>query len=255
MKYKNLLAIVCMVLLFIAIIWWLFPKNQNNYTPQQHSNAIQKAQTIAKNIDSKNPIGITPKTAEKIKVDKFQPNFMWKDKEIYFKGKKLIYRFGEGNPPETALAPKDYLAKGEQDGIPYVTPITERKLQDFLSDKDLPEILDKCENYNRQEMARLNPKLPISQLPILIQPSDFDIDNILIINDENGRKEINQSIVNQMNEFFTLLNNPLAGSEFSDKCAGIAYKDTVQRIQNKFSEFTKSYVNTGEAIPSSAWLK
>lgn len=195
------------------------------------------------------------KIENKVNFDEFVPNLVWKDKFLNIHGKRLHYKFGEGNPLETALAPEDYLAKGENDGIPYVTSDTEHKLLEFLSDRDLPAILNKCENYNRKKMVRLNPNIPVNQIPILLQPSSFDIENILVIDLETGRKEINQPIINQMNEFFNLLNNPLSGSEFSDKCIGIAYSESIQRIQNKFSDFTKSYINTGEALPSSVWLK
>lgn len=250
MKNKKILALIGLLLIIavISIIYWLVPSNDS---PRNQSQTSESKEHISNNnsIQQKNLV------KEHIKIDKFNPNTVWKDKTINFNGKTLHYKFGEGNPEETALLPEDYLAKGEDDGIPYVTPITEEKLYEFLSDQDLPQVLDKCENYNRQEMARLNPNIPINQLPILLQPTDFDIENILIINKDTGRKEINQSIVNQMGEFFTLLNNPLAGSEFSDKCAGVAYKESIQRIQEKFSNFTKSYTNTGAGLPSSIWLK
>lgn len=249
MKNNKLILIFLLIVFCVLflIYWYLSPNNEKNTANKNDSSQTSQNDHFNQNMANK------PITQPDIQSVKFDPNAKWKDKVLNFKGKNLEFRFGEGNPPETALSPEEYLAKGENDGLPYVTPDTEKKLYDFLTDEDLPEVLDKCENYNRKEMVKLNPNVPQSQLPILLSPKDFDIENILVIDKETGRKEIDQTIVNQMNEFFNLLNNPLTGSEFSDKCIGPAYNNSIKRIQNKFSDFTKSYINTGEGLSGDVW--
>ncbi|MCH7335192.1 hypothetical protein [Acinetobacter sp. NIPH 2699] len=247
-KNSKLILLIVFICIFITFIYWLAPKIQSKENvgiPLDKSSLPETPSTVSNQSNDSN--------LQNIKIDKFEPKTIWKDKTLNINGKNLHYKFGEGNPIETALSPEEYLPKGEKDGIPYVTPKTEENLLNFLSDEDLPAVLDKCENYNRYEMQKLNPNIPVNQLPILLQPTDFDIENILIVDEKTGRKEINQPLVNQINEFMNLLSNPLSGTEFSDKCAGIAYKESIERIKNKYYEFTKSYVNTGDALPSETW--
>ena len=248
MKIKLFAIPICMIVVFIIYVVYSLqdiPENKsvhsNNHIENQKNN---KASASNKSEQLK-----------EIKVDKFLPNPNWKEKNLVFNGKKLHYKFGEGNPNETALQPEDYLAEGENDGIPYVTPETEKNLYDFLNDPDLPTVLDKCENYNRQNMVKLNPQLPIDQIPILLTPSDFDIENIMTINPNTGRKEINEDIANRMNEFLNILSNPIAGFEFGDQCAGTAYQQSIERIKINFSKFSKSYINGGEGINGKDWPK
>ena len=248
MKIKLFAIAICMIVVFIIYVVYSLqdiPENKsvhsNNHIENQKYN---KASASNKSEQLK-----------EIKVDKFLPNPNWKEKNLVFNGKKLHYKFGEGNPDETALQPEDYLAKGENDGIPYVTPETEKSLYDFLNDPDLPTVLDKCENYNRQNMVKLNPQLPIDQIPILLTPSDFDIENIMTITPNTGRKEINEDIANRMNEFLNILSNPIAGFEFGDQCAGTAYQQSIERIKINFSKFSKSYINGGEGIKGKDWPK
>lgn len=245
-KKIKILFLMLFVLVFAALIYWMSPDVEvPNNTEHLKEEKVDKVNNVSSEIKSNN----------KLTPVKFNPNTDWKDKTLNFNGKELNYKFGEGNPAETALSPDEYLAKGEKDGTPYVTPKTEKDLYNFLNDDDLPAVLDKCENYNRQNMIKLNPNLPVDQIPILLNPSDFDIENIMTINPETGRKEINEDIANRINEFLNILSNPMAGTEFGDKCAGIAYSQSIERIKNKFSEFNRSYINGGEGIKGSDWPK
>ena len=246
MKIKLLLILTCSILIvLVAYVVYALKHSPQNSLENPNNNI-----TNQKNDEKKSPNN--EGKIKEIKLDKFSPNPNWKDKTFIFNGKELHYKFGEGNPEETALKPEDYLAKGENDGIPYVTPETEKNLYDFLTDPDLPTVLDKCENYNRQHMLKLNPQLSVNQIPILLRPSDFDIENIMTINPNTGRKEINEDIANRMNEFLNILSNPIAGSKFSnkfgDKCAGTAYQQSIERIKINFSKFSESYINGGEGI-------
>ena len=160
-KFKILL-IVLLFVVFIALIYWMSPKSEVT----KNNTGLTENSTV-KSIGVESDVEIN--SDNKIIPVKFNPNTHWKDKQLKFNGKDLNFKFGEGNPPETALTPEEYLPKDEKDGIPYVTPNTEANLLDFLSDQDLPAVLDKCENYNRQEMQKLNPNIPASQLPVLLQ--------------------------------------------------------------------------------------
>lgn len=249
MKIKLLLILTCSILIvLVAYVLYAFKNSPQNSLENPNNNI-----TNQKNDEKKSPNNVGK--IKEIKLDKFSPNPNWKDKTFIFNGKELHYKFGEGNPEETALKPEDYLAKGENDGIPYVTPETEKNLYDFLTDPDLPTVLDKCENYNRQHMLKLNPQFSVDQIPILLRPSDFDIENIMTINPNTGRKEINEDIANRMNEFLNILSNPIAGSEFGDKCAGTAYQSSIERIKINFSKFSESYINGGEGIKGKDWPK
>lgn len=251
MKIKILVTSICLIsILLITYIIYTLKYNSSQSTNPHQTNS-------AKNIENSDSASsqVSDNKSNSLKFDKFSPNTKWQDKVIKINGKNLNYRFGEGNPKETSLNPEDYKAKGEEDGSPYVTPETEKELYDFLSDEDLPAVLDKCENYNRQNMVKLNPNLPIEQIPVLLKPSDFDIENIMTVNTTTGRKEINEDIANRINEFLNILSNPLSGSEFADKCAGTAYSQSIIRIQTKFSDFSKSYINGGEGIQGKDWSK
>lgn len=249
MKNKILFLIIATVIV-ASLIFWLKPSFQNDVVDKPSEELKSEGVLVEQQATDEQK-----QRMQQVKFDKFSPNTEWKDKSLNFNGKELHYKFGDGNPAETALMPEDYLAKGEKDGTPYVTPEAEKNLYDFLADDDLAAVLDKCENYRRQNTIKLNPNIPIDQLDFLLTPSDFDIENLMILNTETGRKEIDQFRIDRISEFLNLLSNPMTGTEFGDKCAGTAYSQSIERIKNNFSSFSRSYVNTGEGIPASFWQK
>jgi len=249
MQNKKLIWLIVLILILVGFIYYFYPKNQDDRLNSQQGSSETKDQL------NKNSSIASNEVNPKVKFEKFNPQLNWKDKKLKINGKEIDYRFGEGNPEEVALNPEDYRAKGDHDGIPYVTPETEKNLNDFLSDSDLPDILDKCENYNRNEMARLNPNIPANQLPILLSSSDFDIENLMKIDPNTGRKEIDLSIINRINDFMNTLSNPMSGDEFAVKCAGTSYLQSIERIKQKFTTLNKSYTNTGGGVLGKEWTR
>lgn len=183
----------------------------------------------------------------------FVPNLQWKEKTVTIDGVELKYAFGEGNPEEVSLEPKDYLPLNGKDGLRYVTPETEKRLYDFLSDGDLPEVASKCSNFIMEEMARNNPSFSPSDFPQVLSPSDLDIERYLIIDKVTGRKEINPEIDNRINDFLNTLVNPMNGGDEGKRCLGINGYEKALRLKAKFVEFGKTFTNVAPGIPASAW--
>lgn len=174
----------------------------------------------------------------------FQPNTNWSDKILNFHGKELTYRFGEGNPTEVALLPEQYLPKHGQEGTPYVTAQVEYQLKAFLSDKNLPELLNKCVNYLNDKMASQNPEVPASQIASVLENKEVDIENYLIIDPKSGRKMLNPESDSRMNDFLNTLNNPLDDSPLVIECFGVDRIQDFKRLQKKFHDLGKEYNHT-----------
>ena len=196
MKKQNLIIIVSVVLFifFLIALVKYFRVSDNQQTNSTMIGIQQKATDKNGTLTPMNN-GITP--SSNVAVSSFDntgnknsktmsneinfvPNTNWSDKTLNINGKQLTYRFGEGNPPEVALNPEQYLPKGDKDGIPYVTPKAEQQLKEFLSDKNLPELLNKCANFVNNQVIAQNPNVPKEQLVALMSNSDFDIENYLV---------------------------------------------------------------------------
>ncbi|MCU4639199.1 hypothetical protein [Acinetobacter courvalinii] len=105
-KKFKILFFMLFIIFFAALIYWMSPevKVSNN---TEHLKE-EKVDNVSSEIESN--------TNKKLIPVKFNPNTYWKDKTLNFNGKELNYKFGEGNPAETALSPDEYLAKDEKGG-------------------------------------------------------------------------------------------------------------------------------------------
>lgn len=266
MKKQNLIFIVGVVLfIFFLIALVKYFRVSDN---QQINSVMIDNQQKDKN-GTLTPINndITPSSVAISSIDNtantnsktmsneinFVPNTNWSDKTLNINGKQLTYRFGEGNPPEVALNPEQYLPRGDKDGIPYVTPKAEQQLKEFLSDKNLPELLNKCANFVNNQVIVQNPNVPREQLVSLMNNSDFDIENYLVIDKETGRKTINPNVDYKINDFLNTLNNPLERSPLVMQCFGLNRMDDFNKIQSEFQQLGREYTNTGAGIKGSEW--
>ena len=271
MKKQNLIIIVSVVLFifFLIALVKYFRVSDNQQTNSTMIGIQQKATDKNGTLTPMNN-GITP--SSNVAVSSFDntgnknsktmsneinfvPNTNWSDKTLNINGKQLTYRFGEGNPPEVALKPEQYLPKGDKDGIPYVTPKAEQQLKEFLSDKNLPELLNKCANFVNNQVIAQNPNVPKEQLVALMSNSDFDIENYLVIDKETGRKTINPNVDYKINDFLNTLNNPMERNPLVTQCFGLNRMDDFNKIQSEFHQLGREYTNTGAGIKGSEWNK
>lgn len=106
-KKIKILFLMLFILVFSALIYWMSPKGEvPNNTEHLKEEKVDKVNNVSSEIESN----------KKLTPVKFNPNTHWKDKKLNFNGKELNYKFGEGNPAETALSPDEYLAKDEKGG-------------------------------------------------------------------------------------------------------------------------------------------
>lgn len=234
----------------ILIVLWLKPYNKlggNNETSIRTasiSNEHPENTTSIENIESEATL---PKkdaaSRQTYPNETFHPNLEWSDKSVQFKGSVLSYKFGEGNPSQVALLPEQYLSRDVVDAMDYVTPDVEYKLKAFLSDKNLPELLNKCVNYLNNNMQATNPDIPADQLPLILQNKDVDIENYLMIDKQTGRKTINSDIDNRMNDYLNILNNPLDQSPLFLECFGLNKAQDFEKIEDKFHELGRAFIN------------
>ena len=246
---NRFIVVVCFFigLLLLASLLWL--KRTDNLsihslnTDQQLSENV--AEATSTNIEGANSQIIDRTFPRK----QFQPKTDWPDKTMDFNDTQLSYKFGEGNPSEVALLPEQYLPRNGKQGMPYVTAKAEYQLKAFLSDKNLPELLNKCVNYLNDNMAAQNPDIPVNQMVSVLDNKDVDIENYLIIDKETGRKRINPESDYRMNDFLNTLNNPLSSSPVAIECFGLNRMQDFDELQRKFHALGREYNHTGKGMP------
>ena len=250
-------VIVCIfIVLLLALFLW--SKSEDNPANYSLSTDQPVSESTSANIDMQeaNIENTNSQTINKtLPLKEFQPKTDWSDKTIDFNGTELFYKFGEGNPSEVALLPEQYLPKNEKDGIPYVTAKAEYQLKEFLSDENLPELLNKCVNYLNNRMIAQNPNIPVNQMVSVLDNKDVDIENYLIIDEETGRKMINPESDYRINDFLNTLNNPLERSPLVMECFGLNRMQDFEELQKKFHALGREYTNTGKGIQGSDWME
>lgn len=174
---NRFIVIVCFFigLLLLASLLWL--KRTGNLSTHSLNTDQQLLENVAEDT-STNIEGANSQIIDRTFPHKqFQPKTDWSDKTMDFNGTKLSYKFGEGNPSKVALLPEQYLPRNGKEGMPYVTAKVEYQLKAFLSDKNLPELLNKCVNYLNDNMAAQNPDIPVNQMVSVLDNKDVDIEN------------------------------------------------------------------------------
>lgn len=246
---NRFIVVVCFFigLLLLASLLWL--KRTDNLSIHSLNTDQQLSENVAE-ATSTNTEGANSQIIDSTFPRKqFQPKTDWSDKTMDFNGSQLSYKFGEGNPSEVALLPEQYLPRNGKQGMPYVTAKAEYQLKAFLSDKNLPELLDKCVNYLNDNMAAQNPDIPVNQMVSVLDNKDVDIENYLIIDKETGRKMINPESDYRMNDFLNTLNNPLSGSPIAIECFGLNRMQDFDELERKFHALGREYIHTGKGMP------
>lgn len=251
---NRFIVVVCFFigLLLLALLLLLKPDDNSSThssnTDQQLSENV--ARSTSTDIEKTNIEDTTRQIIDRtLSRKEFQPKTAWSDKTMDFNGTKLSYKFGEGNPSEVALLPVHYLPRNGREGMPYVTAKAEYQLKAFLSDKNLPELLNKCVNYLNDNMITQNPNVPASQMVSVLDNNDVDIENYLIIDKETGRKMINPESDYRMNDFLNTLNNPLTRSPVAIECFGLNRMQDFDELQRKFHALGREYAHTGKSMP------
>ena len=257
MKILITVLSILLVIFFLFSLLWLKPEdNPSNYS----SNLVKEQKDIDEKVidNTENDFLMNNESYTEseniISERKFYPKTEWSEKNIKINGINITYKFGEGNPPEVSLSPDKYLPNDEKDGIPYVTAKAEHQLKDFLSDDNLPELLNRCVNFLDKQMRLQNPTIPANNLPSILDNRDVDMENYLIIDEETGRKMINQDIDSRMNDFLNIMNNPLDSSPLAMTCFGLNRMQDFEVLQKKFHDLGREYMNTGKGIKSSEWI-
>jgi hypothetical protein len=148
------------------------------------------------------------------------PNLSWKNKSKTINGVEVYYVFGEGNPKEVALTSEEIQAR-QSKGYGYVTPEVEFALKDLLQDSRLVKVLEKC--YKEIDWYNRDPKPEWA-----VFPQDLSLENMLVIDPETGRKELNRKIFDVLHPLFTIIPNSMPEDKnFFHKCLGSDYYDAV----------------------------
>lgn len=155
-----------------------------------------------------------------------KPNTEWKSRTI----NGITYVFGEGNPAEVAKKREDL-----RDFEYYVNPETEIALKKLLEDDNLTFVMQKCGDiidWNNEQVKSDWEKFP----------DNLDMETMLIIDPETGRKEVNQIYINVIEPLFSFLQSPITDPNYPLRlCLG----DDIGRMGSIFRnmhEFNISYV-------------
>lgn len=166
------------------------------------------------------------------------PNLSWHEKVLTINGKKLTYRFGDGNPKEVALEPSAYNGSdGKYED--YVTPAVEQNLYQVLSDPALKNMADRCG-------MGINSSLSIDQTSTVLGSAQLSMENMLKIDEKTGRKYIDYASLMALNSIFTNLDSSLVENEHEKQkyqCLGGVDLSDFESLYIKFGHLMNSYIN------------
>ena len=215
-----------------ALIFWFKPESST--TTQTLESTQKREDNVSINKKIINPKNTTNKKeiATQNSIKGFaMPNTNWPTREI----NGISYVFGEGNPEEVALDPSEYTGDGKwQD---YVTPESEAYLKEFLEDESLKDFVDKCgdklELTNNNTMPGFN----------ITHSEDLDINKLLLINADTGRKQFDESKVFGISQLFSSVSSTLDGDSALNSCMNSREIESFSKLQDALGKVTKSYIN------------
>ncbi len=220
----------------------------NNPSGSGFSTTITKQESVQSGKTTEPPLctSVNPflsgkvdcRNAEKPKFKK--PNTQWKTRTI----NGITYVFGEGNPTEVALtgSMNEYLrtVNPNTGNAPYgyINPQTELALKEFVSDEKLPYVLEKCSDYfdpwNKNQKPEWNRF-----------PPNLDLDTLLIVDPETGKKEINPALINVIYPLFSVVDGPTADKNPLHSCLGNEYP-YARELMEKLSITFRYYMKGGQ---------
>jgi hypothetical protein len=143
------------------------------------------------------------------------PNTEWKARTITLNdGRVVTYRFGEGNPEEVMPKLSDYTIP-EQDYLhdTIVRPKTEKLLKEFLSNPMLAILINKCGPFTKADTSSVI--YSMHSLPDSLYTADFSLENMLKVDLENQRKELNFPMIQFIQEVFGQIRNGIYKNQSS----------------------------------------
>ncbi len=229
----------------------------NNLSGSDFSTAITKQESIQPGKTTELPLCTSVNPFLSGKVDcrnaenpKFKkPNTEWKTRTI----NGISYVFGEGNPKEVALTGSmdEYLRtiNPNTGNAPYgyMNPQTEIALKEFVSDEKLTYVLEKCSDYfdpwNKNQKPEWNRF-----------PPNLDLDTLLIVDPETGKKEINPVVINVIYPLFSVVDGPTADNNLLYSCLGNEYsyaRELMGKLSTTFRYYTKGEILHTHSISGS----
>lgn len=169
------------------------------------------------------------------------PDTEWQWREFDFKGKKILYEFGKGNPPEVALSNEE-LEKfrketgGYSEKSGYVTPEAEMAMKRFLDNPSLPDFVNKC----YKELGWY------AQSNSQTYPHNLDMEYLMYVDPNTGLKRFRYNETVAIEKGFLALSNPLA-DEADQPWRGCLTSEEktymLDVLQNQFSDAMSEYIH------------
>jgi hypothetical protein len=136
-----------------------------------------------------------------------QPKTEWRTRYFSINGKSVKYVFGEGNPREVALSGKALEGHWRTNSRGYMTPEAEEAIKIFLGNPSLPYFLEKC--YKQLDWYHEKPNLSEESK----FPHNLDMEDMLYIDPETGRKEFDYNKIRILDAVFNYLDFKLEPDE------------------------------------------
>jgi hypothetical protein len=214
---------------------------------------IKKIQTITeskKHIKDKDYVfpnmpysgSYTTNTKKRLESPNFiHPSSEWQSREFDFKGKKVFYEFGKGNPPEVALSEKELeefrkKVGGYSEKSGYMTPEAEMAMKRFLDNPNLPDFINKAYKGIGWYKQANRPTYP----------HNLDMENLMYIDQNTGLKRFRYNDLVAINEGFVALNNPVVDDANQPWRKYLTTDEKVyilDVLQNQFSEAMSEYIH------------
>lgn len=233
---------ITILLLSISLLVSIFVYMDTNTSSEVsksniNSNTIIHPDGITKNI-YQNPdihtqtIDRNTEIKDLIRFNYPKSNLAWNTRTLTLSnGQNVTYVFGEGNPREVALSDSEIqnlpiLARTED--VYYVTAEKEKALKNLLQSNDFYDVINMCYREMNFDSVQTGTQF--------LFPANLDMENIVLINSQTGRKYFNQNIIIPLLENFNILKSPV-----SEKWKNCLSENDSYKIDNIQSEL--SFIN------------
>ncbi len=122
----------------------------------------------------------------------------------------------------------------------YVTPDVENKLQQALKNPDIARLDPVCRQALTEYSAFVDPEGTVAQFDAILQGSYFDIDTMLVVDPNTGRKHLGDHAIGYNNFSFMNLHRSIS-QYFSEKYPNSIPPSYVQECQDLLLNITQSF--------------
>ena len=208
--------------------------NESRTNSTIETDSLKRLETVSNSGTNwgMSPFGSGKPLTEEEKPKFKKPNTEWKPRTI----NGVTYVFGQGNPKEVSMSEDELKKFIENGGREYMTAKAENAMKEFLENPNLINFYEKCQQVMNHDDIEIESWRHISK--------NLNMEDILYINTENGRKEFNKDKIEGINQTFLEFDNLSLNEndrKWNECLSKNEYKEIFTPLQQKYLEITKQY--------------